>query len=53
MKLQGFIRQTIQEIARGVLDAKEKLSDTNAVVNPQDFALKETLLLSVDSTVMT
>ncbi|AVH34576.1 MULTISPECIES: trypco2 family protein [Vibrio] len=41
MELQGFISQTIQEIARGVLDAKEKLSDTNAVVNPQDFALKE------------
>ncbi|RCW19650.1 hypothetical protein DET53_12010 [Vibrio parahaemolyticus] len=41
MELQGFISQTIQEIARGVFDAKEKLSDTNAVVNPQDFALKE------------
>jgi hypothetical protein len=39
MELSEFISSTLQEISRGILDASEKLSDTNAVVSPLDFRI--------------
>lgn len=39
MELKNFISSTIEEIARGILDASERLSDTNAVVSPNDFTI--------------
>lgn len=39
MELKNFISSTIEEISRGILEASEKLSDTNAIVNPHDFRI--------------
>jgi hypothetical protein len=39
MELSEFISSTLQEISRGILDAREKLSDTNAVVSLLDFRI--------------
>ncbi|WP_444924746.1 hypothetical protein ACJJH9_06970 [Microbulbifer sp. DLAB2-AF] len=39
MELKNYISSTIEEIARGILDASEKLADTNAVVSPTDFQI--------------
>lgn len=39
MELKKFISSTIEEISRGILEASENLSDTNAIVSPQDFQI--------------
>ncbi|KXI30439.1 trypco2 family protein [Paraglaciecola hydrolytica] len=39
MELKNFISSTIEEISRGILEASENLSDTNAIVSPKDFKI--------------
>ena len=39
MELKDFIKNSIEEISRGVLEAGEALSDTNAIVSPHDFRI--------------
>nr|WP_319495363.1 trypco2 family protein [uncultured Desulfobacter sp.] len=37
MELREFIKSSLVEISRGILDASKELEDTNAVVSPNDF----------------
>ncbi len=39
MELKDFISSTIEEIARGILEASNQLKDTNAIVSPHDFQI--------------
>ena len=37
MELRHFIKSSLVEISRGILDASEELSDTDAIVSPENF----------------
>lgn len=37
MELREFIKSSLVEISRGVLDASTELEDTNAIVSPENF----------------
>lgn len=37
MELKDFVSSSIEQIARGIVDAGTKLSDTDAIVSPEDF----------------
>lgn len=39
MELREFIKSTLVEVSRGVLDASEDLKDTNAIVSPENFTV--------------
>lgn len=39
MELREFIKSTLVEVSRGVLDAGEELKDTNAIISPENFTV--------------
>ena len=41
MDLKTFVKESLVEIAKGVADAEESLSDTSAIVNPRSVYVNE------------
>lgn len=37
MELREFIKSSLVEVVRGILDASEELKDTNAIISPDNF----------------
>lgn len=39
MDLKDFVKSSLHQIAEGIIEANEALSDTNAIVNPPDITV--------------
>lgn len=39
MELREFIKSSLVDVARGIMDASEALKDTNAIISPDDFEM--------------